>query len=305
MHVCRTITDIRATAAGFHNARESVALVTTKGDLHAGQMALITRARAESQRVVVAILPETPHADIATDIAMLDLGCVDAVFAPAAAEFAPSDAETIVEPVALAKSLLGKVQPGYFRGPAAQAMRLFNLIQPEAACYGEKDYQQLCVLRQICRDLHVPVRVIGVPTQRDADGLALSSRNAQLSTEDRAAAPILSRVLTEAEEMAKTGITASRLRAWIAAHIQAEPRANLQSADIRDAQTLRTIAGPLSAPAVILLAVKFGRTLLIDQRIVSPDATTSLHDDPHCRDELPSSQKQAAPQPLATGAFDV
>ncbi len=281
MHVCRTIAEIRATVAGFRAAGETVALVPTMGYLHAGHMALVARAKTEGQRIVTTIFVNptqfSPTEDLSTyprdearDLAMLTDAGVDAVFMPAVSEIYPHGAQTIVETTDLAKILIGKLRPGHFRGVATVVTKLFNIIQPDAACFGEKDYQQLCVIRQFTRDLNIPIRIIGVPTVREADGLAMSSRNVRLTLDDRAAAVILNQALTEAAEMAKTGITASRLRAWVAAHIQGEPRADLQSADIRDAQTLRTIAGPLKAPAVILLAVKFGAVLLIDQRVVSP-----------------------------------
>lgn len=281
MHICRTIADIRTTTAGFRAAGESVALVPTMGYLHAGHMALVERAKSEGQRVVTTIFVNptqfganedlsTYPRDEARDLAMLQAAGVNAVFLPEVAEIYPEGAQTIVETTDLAKILIGKLRPGHFRGVATVVTKLFNIIQPDVACFGEKDYQQLCVIRQFTRDLNIPVRIVGVPTVREADGLAMSSRNVRLTPEDRAAAVILSRALTQAADLAKTGITASRLRAWVAAHIQSEPRADLQSADIRDAQTLRSISGPLKAPAVILLAVKFGAVLLIDQRVVTP-----------------------------------
>jgi len=281
MHVCRTIAEIRATVAGFRVDGETVALVPTMGFLHAGHMALVAQAKSEGERVVTTIFVNPTqfgaNEDLSTyprdadrDLAMLREAGVDAVFMPEVDEIYPDGAQTIVETTELAKTLIGKLRPGHFRGVATVVTKLFNIIQPDVACFGEKDYQQLCVIRQFTRDLNIPVRIVGVPTVREADGLAMSSRNVRLTADDRAAAVILSQALTQAEEMAKTGITASRLRAWVAAHIQGEPRALLQSADIRDAQSLRTIAGPLTAPAVILLAVKFGSVLLIDQRVVTP-----------------------------------
>jgi len=281
MHICRTIADIRATVASFRTTGETIVLVPTMGYLHDGHMALVDRAKSEGQRVVASIFVNptqfSPTEDLSTyprdetrDLAMLEAAGVDAVFIPDVSEIYPDGAQTIVETTDLARILIGKLRPGHFRGVATVVTKLFNIIQPDTACFGEKDYQQLCVIRQFTRDLNIPVRIIGVPTVREADGLAMSSRNVRLTPEDRAAAVILNQALTEAATMAQTGITASRLRAWVAAHIKAETRAFLQSADIRDAQTLRTIAGPLKAPAVILLAVKFGTVLLIDQRVVTP-----------------------------------
>ncbi len=281
MQVITTKAAMRAAVQGWRTAGESVALVPTMGYLHAGHMALVARARAEGQRVVTSIfvnpLQFGPTEDLATyprdperDLAMLREAGVDAVFLPEVAEVYAPGAQTIVETTELARILIGKLRPGHFRGVATVVTKLFNIVQPDTACFGEKDYQQLCIIRQMVRDLDMPVRIVGVPTVREADGLAMSSRNVRLTPGDRAAAVVLSQSLFQAEEMAKTGITASRLRAWVAATIQAEPRADLQSADIRDAETLASVSGPLTRPAVILLAVRFGKVLLIDQRVVTP-----------------------------------
>jgi pantoate--beta-alanine ligase len=157
---------------------------------------------------------------------------------------------------------------------ATVVTKLFNIIRPDAAVFGEKDYQQLAVIRTMVRDLDIDVRIIGGPIMREADGLAMSSRNIRLTPQDRAAAPILFRALQQAAEMAPEGITASRLRSHVRATLEAEPRAQVQSVDIRDAETLATISGPLTRPAVILLAVKFGSVLLIDNRVVTPKEST-------------------------------
>jgi len=269
MQVITTKPDMRATARFWRAEGLTVALVTTGGGLHGGQLALVEEARRQADRVVVALRVGAAEA-APCDLALLQGAGVDAVFVPAAETFEEPGAETIVETTELSRGLLGKLLPGHFRAVATRITRLFNVVQPDVACFGEKDYQELCVIRRVVRDLDMPVRIVGVPSQRDADGLALSARNAGLRAEDRDAARVLSQALFAAEEMAQSGITASRLRAWVAATIQAEPRADLQSADIRDAETLETIAGPLQRPAVILLAARFGKVLLIDQRVVCP-----------------------------------
>ncbi len=281
MQVFETKTAVREAVAPWRAAGERTVLVPTMGYLHAGHMALVERARAEGDRVIASIFVNPtqfgPTEDLATyprdpqrDLTMLREAGVDGVFMPDVTEVYAPGAQTIVETTELSKILIGKLRPGHFRGVATVVTKLFNIVQPDTACFGEKDYQQLCVIRQMVRDLDMPVRIVGVPTVREPDGLAMSSRNVRLTPEDRAAAVVLSQSLFEAEEMAKTGITASRLRAWVAANIQANPRADLQSADIRDAETLATISGPLQRPAVILLAVRFGKVLLIDQRVVTP-----------------------------------
>ena len=281
MQVFTTKAAVRDSVRAWRAEGQSVALVPTMGYLHRGHMALVERAKTQAQRVVTSIfvnpLQFGPGEDLATyprdadrDLAMLRDAGVDGVFLPSVEEVYPPGAQTIVETTELAKMLIGKLRPGHFRGVTTVVTKLFNIVQPDTAVFGEKDYQQLCIIRQMVRDLDVPIRIEGVPTVREEDGLALSSRNVRLTPEDRAASVILSQSLFAAEEMAKTGITASRLRAWVAANIGANPRADLQSADIRDAETLATISGPLQRPAVILLAVRFGKVLLIDQRVVTP-----------------------------------
>lgn len=281
MQVVTTKAEMRALTRAWRQNGNSVALVPTMGYLHAGHMALVERARAEGGRTVASIFVNPtqfgPNEDLATyprdterDLAMLRAAGVDAVFLPGVTEIYEPGAQTIVETTELARVLIGKLRPGHFRGVATVVTKLFNIVQPDTACFGEKDYQQLTVIRRMVRDLDMPVRIIGVPTVREADGLAMSSRNVRLTPEDRAAAPVIARALTQAEAMAKTGITASRLRAWVAAHIGAEPRADVQSVDIRDAATLEPVSGPLAGPAVILVAARFGQVLLIDQRVVTP-----------------------------------
>lgn len=281
MQVITTKSALREVVRGWRAAGETIALVPTMGYLHAGHMALVARAKAEGGRVVTSIFVNPtqfgPNEDLSTyprdperDLAMLSAADVDAVFMPDVTEVYDPQAQTIVETTELARILIGKLRPGHFRGVATVVTKLFNIVQPDVACFGEKDFQQLAVIRTMVRDLDMSVRIIGVPTQREDDGLAMSSRNVRLTPEDRTAAVVLSRALFAAEEMAKTGITASRLRAWVAATIAAEPRADVQSVDIRDATTLAAVSGPLAGPAVILLAARFGKVLLIDQRVVTP-----------------------------------
>lgn len=290
MQVLTTKAQVRATVAAWRADGGHVVLVPTMGYLHDGHMALVARARTEvvaagGGRVIVSIFVNPtqfgPNEDLATyprdadrDLSLLRAAGVDAVFLPEVAEIYAPGAQTVVEATDLSKMLIGRLRPGHFRGVTTVVTKLFNIVQPDAACFGEKDYQQLTVIRTMVRDLDVPVKIIGVPTVREPDGLAMSSRNVRLTPDDRAAAVVLSRALFTAAEMAQTGITASRLRAWVAAHISAEPRADLQSADIRDAETLAPVSGPLERPAVILLAVRFGQVLLIDQKVVHPQETS-------------------------------
>ncbi|WP_296640246.1 pantoate--beta-alanine ligase [Roseinatronobacter sp.] len=281
MEICRTKAAIRA----WRKSAGLVTLVPTMGFLHEGHLSLVRRAKAEGGTVAASIFVNPtqfgPSEDLSTyprnearDLDMLRAEGVDAVFIPDVAEVYDPKAQTIVETTELAKILIGKLRPGHFRGVATVVAKLFNIIRPDAAVFGEKDYQQLAIIRTMVRDLDMDVAIIGGPIMREADGLAMSSRNVRLTPEDRESAPVLARALEEAAAMAPTGVTASRLRSHVRATIEAEPRAQVQSVDIRDAATLDTISGPLTRPAVILLAVKFGQVFLIDNRVVTPKEST-------------------------------
>lgn len=281
MKACHTIAEIRAEVASWRAAGEAVALVPTMGFLHDGHMALVRRARQTADRVVVWIfvnptqfesaedLAAYPR-DVGRDLAMLRAEGVDAVFTPEVGEIYPEGSETIVETTRLSQILMGSLRPGHFRGVTTVVAKFFNIVQPDVALFGEKDYQQLQVIRRMVRDLHMPVRVVGVPTVREADGLAMSSRNVRLTPEDRKAATVLSRALDRAEVLATDGISVEDLRSETAAVIASEPRADLEGIDIVRAETLDEISGTVDGPTAILLTVRFGGVLLIDQRVVGP-----------------------------------
>lgn len=285
MQVCQTVAEIRAEVARYRTAQERVALVPTMGFLHEGHMALVAAARKAGDRVVVWIFVnptqfenasdlEAYPRDMARDLSMLADAGVDAVFAPEASEIYPEGAETIVETTRMANILHGSVRPGHFRGVTTVVAKFFNIITPDAAMFGEKDYQQLQVIRRMVRDLHLPIEIIGVPTVREPDGLAMSSRNVRLTPGDRAAAVVLSRALDAAEALAAQGTTHAALSDAITRTIAAEPRASLRGLDIVEAETLNDIAGPLTGPTAIMLSVQFGEVLLIDQRVVAPKEET-------------------------------
>ncbi len=288
MQIARTKAEIRKLCTQWRDPATPVILVPTMGFLHDGHLSLMRLARQQAGpegRVIASIFVNPTQfgpgedfdsypRDETRDFDLLRAEGIDAIFAPEASEVYDPEAQTIVETTELAKTLIGKLRPGHFRGVATIVTKLFNIIRPDAAVFGEKDYQQLAVIRTMTRDLDMGIDIIGAPIQREADGLAMSSRNVRLTSEDRAAAPILSRALDQAEAMAPSGITASRLRSHVRAMLEAEPRARVQSVDIRDAATLATISGPLTRPAVILLAVSFGKVFLIDNRVVQPAQET-------------------------------
>ena len=283
MQICRTVSDIRATVAGFRAEGAGVGLVPTMGALHAGHMALVSAARAAHDRVVATIFVNPAQfgqaADLDTyprtearDLEQLGAAGVDAVLIPEVAEIYPAGDETVVETTRLANTLHGAVRPGHFRGVTTVVAKLFNICQPDAAYFGEKDYQQLHVIRRMVRDLHMPVAIRGVPTVRDTDGLALSSRNARLSPADRAAAPVLARALDAAQ--ASGAATAEALEQVIRDTLATEPRATLTGLDIVRLPAFTPATGRLTGPVGIMISAEFGRgdetVLLIDQREVHP-----------------------------------
>ncbi|MDP2495445.1 pantoate--beta-alanine ligase [Shimia thalassica] len=281
MEVCRTIADCRTLVRRFRTAGESVGLVPTMGFLHEGHMSLVAAAKKAADRVVVTIFVnptqfgeaadlESYPRDEARDLEMLEQAGVDVVLIPSVEEVYPGGDETIVETTRMANMLHGLVRPGHFRGVTTVVARLFNFVQPDIACFGEKDYQQLQVIKRMTRDLAFPIDIRGVPTVREPDGLAMSSRNVRLTPEDRAAALVLSRSLTAAEQAAAKGTTIEALRDLISTTVSAEPRATLCGLDIVGAKDLSDLSGALTSPAAIMISVEFGGILLIDQRVVTP-----------------------------------
>lgn len=281
MKICRTIAACRAEVASYRKAGQSVGLVPTMGFLHAGHMALVAAAQEACDRVVVTIFVNPTQFGEAADLdayprdeerdtAMLSAAGVDCILVPPVEEVYPEGDETIVETTRMANMLHGLVRPGHFRGVTTVVARLFNFVQPDVACFGEKDYQQLQVIKRMTRDLAFPIDVRGVPTVREPDGLAMSSRNVRLTPEDRKAALVLSQSLARAEEAAGAGTTIEDLRDLIAATITAEPRATLRGLDIVGAEDLSDLSGPFTSPAAIMLSAEFGGILLLDQRVVSP-----------------------------------
>lgn len=281
MKILRSISECRSTAKDYRRAGETIGLVPTMGFLHDGHLALVAAAKRAASRTVVTIFVNPAQfgeaADLEAyprneerDLAMLRDAGVDCVLMPPLEEVYPSGDETIVETTRMANILHGQVRAGHFRGVTTVVARLFNFVQPDVACFGEKDYQQLQVVKKMTRDLAFPIDIIGVPTVREADGLAMSSRNVRLGPEDRQAALVLSRSLNAADQASAEGTTIEALHALIKSIITSEPRATLCGLDIVAADDLTEISGPLTSCAAIMISVEFGGILLLDQRVVSP-----------------------------------
>ncbi|MBP1805787.1 pantoate--beta-alanine ligase [Rubellimicrobium aerolatum] len=287
METCETVAAMRTLRRGWagHGTGQAsgrVALVPTMGALHAGHMALVAEARRRADRVVASIFVnptqfgdprdlETYPRTLDADRAMLEEAGVDALFLPPVAEMYPEGDETVVETVRLSGLFHGAVRPGHFRGVATVVCKLLNIVQPDVALFGEKDYQQLAVIRRMVRDLHLPVEIVGVPTLREADGLAMSSRNVRLDPEAREAALVLSRALDRAEALAAEGATVERMAEAIRATVAEEPRATLKGLDIVDAERFTPVVRHLTRRAGIMLSAEVGGVLLIDQREVGPE----------------------------------
>jgi len=282
MQTFTTIADLRAALAPHRRAGRSIGLVPTMGYLHVGHMALARRARAENDVVVATIfvnplqfgenedLARYPR-DLARDQAMLEAEGVDFLFAPTVADMYPRPMETVVDVPTLGAELEGAVRPGHFAGVATVVTKLFNIAQPDSAYFGEKDFQQLAIIRRMAEDLAQPVSVIGVPTVREADGLACSSRNVYLSAEERAAAVIVPRALKAAEGLVSAGETdPKRLEAEVRAFIAREPLATAEVVAVRDPETLAEPARIGERPVLLLLFVRFGGTKLLDNRVIDP-----------------------------------
>lgn len=281
MEICHSIAEIRAHVQTLRSAGKTVALVPTMGALHAGHIALVTAAQKHADHVVATIFVNPTQfgdsADLAkyprtedADLAMLKAAGVSAVFMPQVTDIYPDGAETIVETTQLANMLHGLVRPGHYRGVSTVVTKLFNIVGPDIAAFGEKDYQQLQVIRKMVRDLHMPIQILPVPTVREADGLAMSSRNLRLTPQDRTVATVLAQALDAAEKSVQQGTTVEALAKSIKATIATEPRGILEGLDIVADETLTPISGPITTPTAIMISVLFGDILLIDQRVATP-----------------------------------
>ena len=272
----QTLTTNTATTQYVRTCSRPLGLVPTMGALHEGHLALVRRARAENATVAASIFVNPtqfgPQEDLATyprdmerDLALLEAEGVDLVYAPTPEEVYPTGFDTWVEPGALADKLEGAVRPGHFRGVATVVTKLFNVITPDRAYFGQKDGQQLAVIRQLVRDLNLGVEIVAVPTVRAADGLALSSRNAYLTPEQRAAAPVICRALSEARELWLNGEQdAETLRKATRNILEAEPLIQeIDYVSVADATSLVELER-VDGPAMLSTAVMLGQTRLID-----------------------------------------
>ena len=269
--------------AEFRSARRrlegDLGLVPTMGALHEGHLSLIRLALAQNRHVAVSIFVNPtqfgPGEDLesyprnpARDLDLLTESGVAMVFRPEPDEMFPPDFTTFVEPGDPASRLEGAARPGHFRGIATVVSKLLNIVQPERVYFGQKDAQQLAVIRRLVRDLNLDVAIVAAPTAREKEGLALSSRNSYLTPEERAAAPVLYRGLSAAAVAFAAGErSADRLRRVVEDEVAAEPTADLEYVSVADPDDMHELE-QARAGAIVSLAARFGRARLIDNVVL-------------------------------------
>jgi len=273
--VVRTLPVLRRALKPYRQASARVALVPTMGALHRGHLALVEEARRRARRVVVSIFVNpaqfAPHEDfasyprgLATDLKTLRTAKADLIWAPSTEAMYPQGFATRIEPEGAAKAgLEDKFRPHFFGGVATVVAKLFTQVSPDFALFGEKDYQQLRVITQMAKDLDLAVSVVGVPTVRENDGLALSSRNAYLSAAERAVAPTLHRVLRTSAGRIKKGTPVETVLQEGRSEI-AQAGFALDYLEARHALTLDPLASRKDGPMRLLVAARIGKTRLID-----------------------------------------
>jgi pantoate--beta-alanine ligase len=279
MQIIEDISAMRQWSGWQRRKRQRIVLVPTMGFLHEGHLCLMRAARLRGDRVVASIFVNPaqfgPGEDFATyprdferDRLMLEAENVDVLFHPSVAQIYPAGAQTFVAVEKLSLPLCGAVRPGHFRGVATVVAKLFNIVQPHVAIFGEKDFQQLQVIRRMVRDLSMDVEIAGHPIVREPDGLAMSSRNAYLNAAERQAALCLSRALCKAERVVRRGeLQAAAILSRVLAELNSEPLAAVEYIKICDLESLDEV-DDVGEPALLALAVRIGRARLIDNRVL-------------------------------------
>ncbi len=279
MKIVTTPSEMQACAREIHARGETIACVPTMGYLHEGHLSLVDRARREADRVVLTLFVnpiqfgpgedyEIYPRDAARDTALCEARGVDVLFMPSVKDMYAPDASVRVDESSLSKHLCGKVRPGHFNGVCTVVTKLFNATMADVAIFGQKDAQQVAVIRRMVRDLNAPIRIVASPIVREADGLAMSSRNTRLSSEERRNALGLSRGLRKAVEAYKGGETsADAIRALMKAEMEAAGL-RVDYASAVDGETLENVA--VLKPGVLLAVAAYsGATRLIDNAVLS------------------------------------
>jgi pantoate--beta-alanine ligase len=275
MLIARTKDELRLAVDAWRSAGERIGFVPTMGALHEGHLSLVRLARGHADRVVASVFVNPtqfgPNEDFnryprqpEKDGAMLESAGCDLLFLPDVETLYPKGHATFVEPGGAAEGLEGACRPGHFRGVATVVAALFNLVRADVAVFGEKDAQQLAVVRQMVRDLSIPIEILPGPTLREADGLAMSSRNAYLSPDERQAAAVLYRALRAVETAISQGERrGDAVRERLREVLNTEPLARVEYAEVVDAESFQPVE-TLRGRLVLPLAVRIGGTRLID-----------------------------------------
>jgi len=275
MKVIKTVAEMSAEATRLRNEGKRISFVPTMGNLHEGHLSLMRMAKPLADVLVVSIfvnpLQFEPGSDFNAyprtfqeDLEKCEPVGVDIVFAPTESDLYPEGFQTTVEVKELSKGLCGDFRPGHFKGVATVVLKLFNIVRPHVAVFGEKDYQQLCVIRRMVKDLNLDIEIVGHPTVRETDGLAMSSRNQYLSPDERKRAALIYKFLLEAKNLFEHGERrAQRLIATVQNGLARDPRISVEYVSIRDLDTLKPL-DTLDRPSVMALAVHIGKTRLID-----------------------------------------
>ena len=297
MRVIETVRELQSLADAERAACRRIALVPTMGALHAGHVSLVGIARSRADRVWLSLFVNPTQFDevsdlaryprsFAADLARCREAGVDAVFAPAQGEMYPPGSQTWVEVAEVTRGLCGASRPEHFRGVATVVSKLLLAAKPHVAVFGEKDFQQLAMIRRLVRDLCFDVEIVGAPIVREVDGLALSSRNANLDPETRRQAPCLARALEAAERAVAAGERrCAQLLHLVANEIGKAPRAVIDYAELRDPETLEAAPDPLARPVLLALAVRFcapdgaSGVRLIDNRVLVPPRAAGARGD--------------------------
>jgi len=280
LKIVRTVSRLREPVAKYRDARETLALVPTMGFLHEGHLSLMRQGRAEHDRVCATLFVNprqfAPSEDLATyprdeaaDIAKLEATGVDLLFAPSVEEMYPVGAATTVSVAGITDCLCGVSRPGFFEGVATVVTKLLLQSLPHTAIFGEKDYQQLLVIKRFAKDLDIPVEIRGGPTVREPDGLAMSSRNAYLDADQRARAPELRRALNEAAAAIRDGAKSDHAVSAARTRIESAGFTKIDYLDHRDAETLE-VARNADRTTRLFVAAWLDKTRLIDNVPVNP-----------------------------------
>jgi pantoate--beta-alanine ligase len=280
MKIITTLSEMQSCADTFRRAGKTIGLVPTMGFLHEGHVSLMRRARQECDIVVVSIFVNPtqfgPNEDLdryprdeAGDRAKCEAAGVDVLFMPAAAGMYPHTPSVFVAVEGISDVLEGAIRPGHFRGVATVVAKLFNIVKPHKAFFGQKDYQQCAVIRRMVNGLNMDVDVVVLPTVREPDGLAMSSRNSYLSADDRRKAAVIHRALSAAEQLARAGgKEPEKLKNNMLAVLREVPGIEIDYVEVADNETLAPIVSAQDS-MVLLVAVRLGHTRLIDNLVIS------------------------------------